>query len=635
MATEKRSLTSLGSGSGQSGQVTQTDTSTPQMSDVEKIAPALGPPGAAVGGDEDLYKPKSVKFWVTILCNFLALFLVALDRTIIATAVPRITDEFNSLGDIGWYGSSYMLTTACAQLVFGRIYKFYDKKWTFFTSILVFEIGSAICGSATNSIVFILGRAIAGLGGAGIFSGTLLVLIDMVPLHKRPQFQGLFGMVFGLASVMGPLVGGGFTGGATWRWCFYINLPIGAVASVFLWWWWTPKTEDHPPAPFSQHVKRLDPIGILFLFPGIVCLFIALQWGGSNYDWNDWRIIVLFVFFGLCTIAYTTVQIKLPETATIPPRVITQRSVFFGTLYTFFLSGSMLMLVYYVPIWFQTVKQVDPIKSGIYTVPLVLSLVFSSIGSGFATQAIGYYVPSMIVAPILMSIGEGLLSTLTEDSPSSHWIAYQFLAGFGVGFGMQTSGLAVQAVLSKQDMPAGIAINFFVQQLGGAVFTSVGQTILSNILVSQLQDIPGIGGSRIIVTEGATHLIERVGPEYRSQVVDAYEFACRHIFLAALGVVLVALLMAFGMEWVSIKKKQGPGGPGGPGQAAGPPAQGANEGPVLSATATEKGTDALKRHSKSSSSGRDSISQQKPDEPKSEKDTAVIEGAVPTTKAAL
>lgn len=129
MATEKRSLTSLGSGSGQSGQVTQTDTSTPQMSDVEKIAPASGPPGAAVGGDEDLYKPKSVKFWVTILCNFLALFLVALDRTIIATAVPRITDEFNSLGDIGWYGSSYMLTTACAQLVFGRIYKFYDKKW--------------------------------------------------------------------------------------------------------------------------------------------------------------------------------------------------------------------------------------------------------------------------------------------------------------------------------------------------------------------------------------------------------------------------------------------------------------------------------------------------------------------------
>ncbi|CAP70297.1 uncharacterized protein PODANS_3_3800 [Podospora anserina S mat+] len=630
MATEKRSLTSLGSGSGQSGQVTQTDTSTPQMSDVEKIAPASGPPGAAVGGDEDLYKPKSVKFWVTILCNFLALFLVALDRTIIATAVPRITDEFNSLGDIGWYGSSYMLTTACAQLVFGRIYKFYDKK-----CILVFEIGSAICGSATNSIVFILGRAIAGLGGAGIFSGTLLVLIDMVPLHKRPQFQGLFGMVFGLASVMGPLVGGGFTGGATWRWCFYINLPIGAVASVFLWWWWTPKTEDHPPAPFSQHVKRLDPIGILFLFPGIVCLFIALQWGGSTYDWNDWRIIVLFVFFGLCSIAYTTVQIKLPETATIPPRVITQRSVFFGTLYTFFLSGSMLMLVYYVPIWFQTVKQVDPIKSGIYTVPLVLSLVFSSIGSGFATQAIGYYVPSMIVAPILMSIGEGLLSTLTEDSPSSHWIAYQFLAGFGVGFGMQTSGLAVQAVLSKQDMPAGIAINFFVQQLGGAVFTSVGQTILSNILVSQLQDIPGIGGSRIIVTEGATHLIDRVGPEYRSQVVDAYEFACRHIFLAALGVVLVALLMAFGMEWVSIKKKQGPGGPGGPGQAAGPPAQGANEGPVLSATATEKGTDALKRHSKSSSSGRDGISQQKPDEPKSEKDTAVIEGAVPTTKAAL
>ncbi|KAK4204064.1 major facilitator superfamily domain-containing protein [Triangularia verruculosa] len=623
MATEKQSLTSLGSGSGQSGKLTQPGSSTPPTSDVEKLAPAPGPPGASVGGDEDLYKPKRVKFWVTILCNFLALFLVALDRTIIATAVPRITDEFNSLGDIGWYGSSYMLTTACAQLVYGRIYRFYDKKWTFFTSIFIFEIGSAICGAAPNSIVFILGRAIAGLGGAGIFSGTLLVLIDMVPLHKRPQFQGLFGMVFGLASVMGPLVGGGFTGGATWRWCFYINLPIGAVASVFLWLWWTPKKETREPAPFSRHVKRLDPIGIFFLFPGIVCLFIAFQWGGSTYDWSNWRIILLFVIFGICTICYTTVQIKLPNTATIPPKVITQRSVFFGTLYTFFLSGSMLMLVYYVPIWFQTVKQVDPIKSGIYTVPLVLSLVFSSIGSGFATQAIGYYVPSMIVAPILMSIGEGLLSTLQEDSPSSHWIAFQFLAGFGVGFGMQTSGLAVQAVLPKQDMPAGIAINFFVQQLGGAVFTSVGQTILSNSLVNQLADVPGLP-PRLIVTEGATHLSQQVPPEYRHRIVDAYEFACRDIFLAALGVVLVALFMSFGMEWVSIKKKQGPGGPGGPGQPAGPPTAGVVE--VPPATTTEKDTSSLRRHSKSSSSGRDSIP-----EPKGGKDTAVIEGRSPGT----
>jgi len=149
--------------------------------------------------------------------NFLALFLVALDRTIIATAIPRITDDFKSLGDIGWYGSAYMLTTSCSQLVFGRIYKHYNMKWTFLISIVVFEIGSAICGAAPNSQSLIAGRAIAGAASAGIFTGCMMIMIPMVPLHKRPMFQGLFGLVFGLASVLGPLIGGGFTGSVSWR----------------------------------------------------------------------------------------------------------------------------------------------------------------------------------------------------------------------------------------------------------------------------------------------------------------------------------------------------------------------------------------------------------------------------------
>jgi MFS family permease len=153
-----------------------------------------------------------------MLCNFLSLLLVALDRTIIATAIPRITDEFHSLGDIGWYGSAYMLASASAQLLFGRIYKFYDMKWVFLSSVVVFEIGSAVCGAAPTSNAFIAGRAIAGFASAGIFSGCMLIIIPLVPLHKRPMYQGLFGAVFGIASVMGPLVGGGFTSSVTWRW---------------------------------------------------------------------------------------------------------------------------------------------------------------------------------------------------------------------------------------------------------------------------------------------------------------------------------------------------------------------------------------------------------------------------------
>lgn len=163
------------------------------------------------------YAPRTTKFWIIMLCNYFSLFLVALDRTIITTAIPRITDEFNSLGDIGWYGSAYMLASAISQPLFGRIYKFYDMKWVFMTNTILFAAGSALCGAAPDSKALIAGRAIAGFSSAAIFSGSMLIVIPMVPLHKRPMFQAVNGMIFGVAAVLGPLIGGAFTDGATWR----------------------------------------------------------------------------------------------------------------------------------------------------------------------------------------------------------------------------------------------------------------------------------------------------------------------------------------------------------------------------------------------------------------------------------
>lgn len=536
----------------------------PLETQVTSLDDTHGPKGA--GGEENaganagavslggMYNPRSLKFWAIMGCNFLALFLVALDRTILATAVPRITDEFHSLGDVGWYASSYMLTTSASQLLFGRIYKFYPTKWTFLVSIIIFEIGSAICGAAPSSTIFIVGRSIAGLGSAGIFTGCMLMFM-MVPLAKRPMFQGLFGMTFGVASVMGPLVGGAFTGGATWRWCFYINLPIGLVAFICMILWWTPPQKETEPAPLLTHIKRLDPLGTLFFLPAVVALLLALQWGGSTYAWKSGIIIGLFVAFAVLVSAFAAVQILRPETATIPPRVITQRSVFFATFFTFFIAGGMLMCVYFLPIWFQTAQGVDPLQSGIYTLPLVLSLVVSSALSGVITSRIGYYMPSMLICPVIMAVGEGLMSTFSPTTDSSRWIAFQFLTGFGLGFGMQTGALAIQTVLSMADVSTGIAINMFAQQLGGAVFSSVGQAILSNVLVAQLTGVDGLKADAI-VTAGITNLLGHVRPEHRGLVIGAYNFACTRIFLAAVGLSCAALLCAFGVEWRSIKKPQ-------------------------------------------------------------------------------
>ncbi|KAL1879708.1 hypothetical protein Daus18300_001545 [Diaporthe australafricana] len=489
-----------------------------------------GPEGPGGPGVNNLYKPKTLRFWLTLLANFLAMFLVALDRTIVATAIPRITDEYHSLGDVGWYGSAYMLTTSASQLLFGRLFKFYNMKWVFLTSVVIFEVGSAICGAAPTSPVFIFGRAIAGFGSAGIFSGAMMIMIPMIPLPKRPMFQSMFGMVFGIASVMGPLIGGAFTSTLSWRWCFYINLPIGAFTLIFMVFFWNPPARKSQPAPLLEHIKRLDPLGTFFFVPSVVCLLLALQWGGSTYAWANWRIILLFVLFGVLGLAFAAVQTIMPDTASIPPRIIKQRTVFFAVSFTFFLAGSMLMLVYYLPIWLA-----------------------SSLMNGVATQKIGYYVPSMLLAPSLMAVGEGLLSTLTRGAPQSHWVGFQFLSGFGLGMGMQTGGLAVQTVLPMADVSMGIACIFFSQQLGGAIFTTVGQTILSNLLVSQLTGIPGVDPAQI-VDSGATELASIVPAQELTVVIDAYNHALTRIFLAAMGLAFAALLSAAAIPWKSIKK---------------------------------------------------------------------------------
>ena len=204
----------------------------------------------------------------------------------------------------------------------------------------------------------------------------------------------------------------------------------------------------------------------------------------------------------------------------------------------------------------QATKNVNPVDSGIYTIPLVLSLVVASIANGIVTQKIGYYAPSMILSPCVTAIGYGLLTTFTPDTGSPRWIGYQFITGFGIGLGMQSTGLAMQATLPREDISTGVAITFFAQQLGGAVFVTVGQTILSTLLVKQLRDVPGLDAARIVRT-GATELHKAVPAQFVGTVINAYNFAVTRIFYCALALALAQLVAASFIEWRSIKKPKG------------------------------------------------------------------------------
>ncbi|KAK4494425.1 hypothetical protein PRZ48_014723 [Zasmidium cellare] len=505
---------------------------------------------------DDTYQQQSdTRIWFLLIALLISMFLVALDRTIISTAIPKITNEFNSLDDVGWYGSAYLLTCCAFQLLYGKIYTFYSIKITFLSSIALFEVGSVVCGAAPSSTALIVGRAISGIGAAGIFAGSVVAIVYAVPLEKRPKIQGLYGALFGLASIVGPIIGGAFTSNVTWRWCFYINLPFGAIAILAIFF--CLKIPDRPTTkiPWTQKILQLDIPGTTCLVPSIVCLVLALQWGGQTYAWNSGRIIALLVVMSVLAAGFVLVQIFLPKTATVHPRIFVQRSIFSGFWATLCMGGSQYIVIYFLPIWFQAIKDVSPVQSGIRLLPTMLSLVVGSIAAGLTVPKVGYYTQFAIAGTAVMSIGAGLLTTLQVTTGEGKWIGYQIVYGFGMGLAFQQPNIAAQTVLPTKDVPSGVALIFFAQLLGAAVFVPVGQNLLSTQLLHRLAGFPGV--SPDIVNEGgATSLINALPGDLKEQGLVAYNEALRKTFIVGLILVCLSVLGAAAMEWAGVLKNK-------------------------------------------------------------------------------
>ncbi|EPS40160.1 hypothetical protein H072_6032 [Dactylellina haptotyla CBS 200.50] len=511
--------------------------------------------------ENEIVYPTGPKVILIILGLMLAVFLVALDQTIIATAIPKITDRFKSIADIGWYGSAYFLTSTALQPTFGRIYKIFSIKGTFLTAIGLFELGSLVCAIAPNSTALIVGRAIAGLGVGGIFSGGIVILAYVLPLQKRPLAFASIASMWGIASIVGPLLGGAFTDHVSWRWCFYINLPLGAISvAVVLLVLKIPREANPEGLSVMARVRQLDLIGASILIPAVVALLLALQWGGTKYAWNNAKIIGLFVCFGGLIIIFIVTQWKLGEAATLPPRILKQRTVLASLLFACFFGAAFFVDVYYLPIYFQSVKGSSATKSGIQVLPILLSCVLSSIISGGVITAVGIYTPFLIGGMLLFAIGAGLITTFEVDTNSARWIGYQVLAGFGVGVGFQVPILAVQTVLHIDDIPVGTAIITFFQSLGGALFISVGQNIFSNGLKKGLETyIPELP-SAVFLFSGATEIesiLARLGlPERIGDVRQAYMVGLKDTYRLDVALVCFAFVAACGLEWKNIKAEK-------------------------------------------------------------------------------
>ncbi|KAL4800681.1 major facilitator superfamily domain-containing protein [Aspergillus venezuelensis] len=509
--------------------------------------------------------PGLVKLSCILLGLNLSMFLVGLDNTILSSAIPLITDRFEALSDVGWYASSYLLTNCAFQLFWGKLYTFYVVKWVYLAALFLFELGSLICAVSPSSTALIIGRAIAGVGAGGVANGSFLLIAHSVPPRQRPTFVGLLGSMYGLAAIAGPLMGGAFTDNSslTWRWCFYINLPLGIIPTlvmIFLIPGFAGSTNKR--SGFLNQVKQMDVPGTFCLLPGVVCLLLALQWGGTRYDWGNGRIVALFVLAGVLLLAFTVIQYISGDRATVPPRVFGNRNVWGAALFGSGVTAGFFLMLYYIPIWFQAIKSASAIRSGVMNLPMVLSYVFFSLSGGYLTSLLGYYVPFAYLTVLFMATGSGLISTFTVTSGSPEWIGYQFLFGAGVGLGLQTAFAAPQCALPLDDIAIGTAIVMFLENLSAAVFVSVGQNVFSNQLAANMRHYaPSVDAGRLL--EGGALEVKSVIGESGTLydlVLVAYNRALTETFYVCVAVSCVAVLGVLVLEWVDVRKARGVNG---------------------------------------------------------------------------
>ncbi|EAW11909.1 MDR family MFS transporter [Aspergillus clavatus NRRL 1] len=528
------------------------------MSPEEKREAAPPPAPVAVGPPKPMY-PTGVKLVLVVLSLLLAMFLVALDMSIIATAIPKITREFGSLDQVGWYGSGFFLTLGAFVSFWGKAFKHGPVKWVFLGSIFVFEIGSLICGVAQNSTTLIAGRAVQGVGGAGTTSGVYLLMAISVPPPKVPTYLGLTGGIFSLASVAGPLLGGAFTDQVTWRWCFYINLPIGGLVMIIIALVYQPPAFMKPvPITLKELLLTLDLPGMALLIGSLTCFFLALEWGGITKAWNSSEVIGTLIGWILLMVIFGILEWKQGERALIVGRIMRRRTIWVCSAFIGCTNFAGFARTYNLPIYFQAIDGVSPWQSGVRVLPTILSLCKFRMRLSIAEYKIGWYQPFLIVGSMLAIIGGGLIYTFDIGTPAGKWIGYQIIAGFGLGLAIQTPVIVAQSTTAQPDMGMAMSNVLFFQFVGGSFGTSCAQAIFNNGLLESLPRLAPDVSPQLVLSTGAYNLRGVFSGDQLLGVLQAYMVGLKHAWIMSIVLWGVTLILAFCGEWINIKPKAPP-----------------------------------------------------------------------------
>ncbi|KAJ2565502.1 hypothetical protein IW140_005310 [Coemansia sp. RSA 1813] len=483
------------------------------------------------------------------------MLLSSLDLTIVTTAIPKISQEFDALSDATWISTAYMLTSTALQPLYGRLSDTFGRVPTLLFSIVVFFGGSAACGWAQSMGILIFGRALQGIGGAGLIALVFIIISDVTSETERPAFMGVLGAVWSIASVIGPVLGGVFSDKASWRWAFLINLPIsGVVLIIVVLFLRLPQ----PHGSFKEKLKKVDLLGSLVLIGAVVMLLLALTWGGKSFPWKSARVVCLLIFSFLSIGVFILIEWKTPANPTVPLPLFRNRNVSLAVTGQFFAGVAMFVPMFYIPIWYTIVKNDSAISSGLHLLPYLLSVSLVSVASGFIVTKTGRYRGFVIVGSVVMVVGTGLMVLFNEDISQGKQIGFLFLMGFGLGLNIQILMIVVQTAAPAEDMAAATTLFLFMRILGASIGIAAMECIFQNYAIPRITDL-ALANPQYASILGASFndqsLIYKGGLplELQHSLVHVYVEGLKKIFIANVPFAAIAFLLTLPLKHIPLK----------------------------------------------------------------------------------
>jgi EmrB/QacA subfamily drug resistance transporter len=475
----------------------------------------------------------------------LAMVLASLDQTIVATTLPTIAGELGGFDHLSWVVTAYLLTSTVSTPIYGKLGDLYGRKKIFLFAIVVFLVGSALCGLAQDMGQLIAFRAVQGIGGGGLMVGAQAIIADVVPSRERGRYSGWFGAVFGLTSVAGPLLGGFIVDNSTWRWVFYINLPLGVAALLVI--------AAVLPSATNRVKHTIDYLGTALLSAGVVCIVLVTTWGGTQYDWNSPVIVGLLAGAVAALGLFVLVERRAAEPV-IPLSLFGNRVFTIAGLIGLVVGFALFGAVTYLPQYEQIVKGASPTASGLQLLPLMAGVLLTSIGSGRLITRTGRYKIFPIIGTALVVVGLYLLSLLGPDTPQPVAWVYMLVLGAGLGLIMQVLVLAVQNAVAPSQLGTATSAATFFRSIGGSIGVSAFGALFLARFNADLPEgtLPGGTGSL------DPTLVAQLPAEVRTVVVQAFSDALSGVFVFAMPFALVAFALSWFLPEVPLRSRAAP-----------------------------------------------------------------------------